>query len=291
MSATSRAASAPSRCISPPRRSAAWSAEARVSAEQGRLDWSAFPGAPSGSRRDADGPRHQKGTRVLQGLLSLAPRSSRAGSHLTETACQTALSYGAFRAAHACRKLLASRNRRSRAANAAAVSRRASDYSALCSDYARVVRAGDPSPGRSLVHRARHLVDFYEAYLDKRMSLHACRATKRPRRGRSRQTDRGRADIPPPRPGYPLSGCVLSRAATLFPRTLFKHSSPIPLHSTRSMTAIMHDRLQTTLRQLRLSGLSQTLDDAAAEKRPAISLSRLRSSWNSSCRMNWRCAT
>ncbi len=54
----------------------------------------------------------------------------------------------------------------------------------------------------------------------------------------------------------------------------------------------MHDRLQTTLRQLRLSGLSQTLDVRLRKKRrPAIS-SAMRSSWNSSCRMNWRkCAT
>ena len=88
-----------------------------------------------------------EGTRVLQGLLALTKKHA---SEALEKACEIALSHGCYRL-RTLRQLL---KRQARQARAAAVPGRASAHSAA-GRLRRRRRAGDPSPGRSLLRERR----------------------------------------------------------------------------------------------------------------------------------------
>jgi transposase len=134
-----------------------------------------------------------EGTRVLQGLLALTKKHP---SETLEKACETALSHGAFRL-RTIRQLLqrqAAKQEPLPFLDEHPIIRPLDDYAAV------IARAVQARPDRPSVGE-----DFFRHGWTKERASSDARET----RPSDRMADRrGVADVLPPRPGYPSSGCV-----------------------------------------------------------------------------------
>jgi hypothetical protein len=152
-----------------------------------------------------------EGTRVLQGLLALAKKHT---AETLEKACETALSYGAFRL-RTLRKLLTSPGR----PQTPLPFLEEHPIIRPLEDYGRIVAQA--------IHRQSSRPSLGEGF-----SRHGwakeCRAGGSNEKGpvaplaANRQ---GPADIPPPRPGYPSPGCSSAEPDSVSPDT----SSIVPV--------------------------------------------------------------
>ncbi len=159
-----------------------------------------------------------EGTRVLQGLLALAKKQR---SEALETVCKTALSYGAFRL-RTLRKLLASRNTATEQQTPLPFLDEHPIIRPL-EDYARVVaQASARALSRAAIHRQADRSSMSEGFT-RHIWTKECRFTQDNEKGPAGSLTanrQGRADIPPPRPRYPSSGCSSAEPDAVSPDSL-----------------------------------------------------------------------